>query len=320
MTVAISGNRTGILCAVGAAVCFSTNDMLIKLMSGDYPLHQIILIRATLALIVTLAVIVPLEGGFAILRTRRPGMHLLRGATVVIANMTFFVSLAAMPIADATAIFFVSPLMIAALSVVFLGETVGPRRWASIGVGLAGVLIVIRPTSESFQLAALLPVVAALCYALLHIMTRKMGLSEKAATMSFYIQLTFIFVSSGFGVVAGDGGLLQSSHPSLTFLLGAWVWPDPGDYAWLALLGLASAGGGYLISQAYRTSEAGLVAPFEYVAFVMAIFWGYFIWGDVPTAVAALGMALVLGSGLYLALREAAVGARPSARRASGRR
>ena len=85
-------------------------------------------------------------------------------------------------------------------------------------------------------------------------------------------------------------------------------------------LGCLSAVGGYLITQAYRTSEAGLIAPFEYLALVMAIFWGFVIFGEVPEAMAAVGMALVLGSGLYLAIREAGLGKQPSARRASARR
>lgn len=320
MTVIAGSQAFGMACAIGAAIAFSTNDMLIKLLSGGYPLHQIIFLRASVALVLTVTLIMPLEGGWRNLRTRRLPLHMLRGAFVVVANMTFFASIATLPLANATAIFFVSPLMIAGLSVLILGEVVGPRRWTAIMAGLAGVMIIVRPGGEGFQAASVLPVIAAACYAMLHILTRKMGLTESASTMAFYIQLTFVLLSGVFGLVAGDGRFLASDHPSVVFLLSAWVWPGGPELAIMAGLGVASAAGGYLITQAYRSSEAGLIAPFEYLALILAIFWGYAIWDEVPDAAAAAGMALVLASGLYLALREARVGARLSARRAGGRR
>ena len=128
----------GILCALAASIFFSLNDVTVKFLSGDYPLHQIVFIRALVALTLTLALITPFEGGFAALKTRRPALHLLRGVFVVIANSTFFAGIAVMPLADVTAIFFVAPLFITALSIIALGETVGPRRWAAVLVGLLG--------------------------------------------------------------------------------------------------------------------------------------------------------------------------------------
>lgn len=135
----------GVFCAIGASAAFTLNDMAIKALSGGYALHQIVLIRSALAMALTLAVVMPMTGGFRQMRTARPGLHLLRGGFVVAANISFFTALAAMPLAEATAIFFVSPLILAILSVVVLGETVGPRRWLAIGAGLVGVAIVIRP-------------------------------------------------------------------------------------------------------------------------------------------------------------------------------
>jgi drug/metabolite transporter (DMT)-like permease len=308
-------NLLGVLCAIGGALCFSVNDMAIKFLSGDYALHQVVLMRAAIAMIVTLALIVPLSGGLACLRTRRPGVHLIRGGCVVLANMCFFLALAAMPLADATAIFFVSPLLITAASVLVLGEAVGPRRWLAVGLGLAGVIVMMRPGTGAFQMAALLPVAAASAYAALHIMTRWMGATERAVTMSFYIQLTFIAVSTAMGLTVGDGRFADTGDASLDFLLRAWVWPDPADAALLILVGLASAGGGFLISQAYRVAEAGLAAPFEYVAMPLAIFWGVVIFGDWPDAVAWVGIALIISGGLYLFWREAAASRRPVAGR-----
>ena len=125
-------NAIGIACAIGAGFFFSVNDVVIKFLSGDYPLHQVVLLRATIGMAVLLGLLAPLSGGFAQLKTRRLGAHLIRGLCVVFANMTFFLGLAVMPLADAVAIFFVSPLVITTFSVVFLGEAVGPRRWIAV--------------------------------------------------------------------------------------------------------------------------------------------------------------------------------------------
>ena len=154
---------------------FSVNDGAIKFLSGGYALHEVVLIRSVIGLVILLVLIAPLTDGFAIFRTKRLGMHLIRGFCVVMANMTFFLGLAAMPLADAVAIFFISPLIITVFSVVFLGEYVGPRRWAAVIVGLIGVVIMMRPGTASFQYASLLPVVAATAYAGLHMLTRLIG-------------------------------------------------------------------------------------------------------------------------------------------------
>ena len=299
---------TGIFCAVAAAVFFSLNDVSIKFLSGDYALYQVVLIRSLIGTLFLLAVVVPLEGGLRILRTRHPGKHLLRGSFVVLANMTFFLGLAALPLADAVAIFFVSPLIITAFSVIFLGETVGRHRWAAVAVGMVGVLVMLRPGGGGFQPASLLPVAAAFGYAGLHMMTRRMGDTESAGAMTFYIQLMFIAVSLLMGLGFGDGRFSAQQDASLAFLLREWVWPDPGDLPIFVVIGLGSALGGWFISQAYRLAEAGLAAPFEYVAMPMAIFWGLAVFGEWPDRIAWIGIALIVGGGLYTLWREARLG------------
>lgn len=191
----LGASLAGILCAMGAATAFSLNDVAIKWLSGDYPLHEITFFRSLFAIVITLGVFVPLEGSYRNLRTKRFGFHLLRGAIVVTANMAFYTGLATLPLGEATAIYFVAPLFITALSVLLLGETVGPRRWIAVLVGLAGVVIVMRPGGSAFQYAALLPLFAAFFYALLQITTRKIGVTEKASTLTFYLNLVFILFS-----------------------------------------------------------------------------------------------------------------------------
>ncbi len=296
------------LAASFAAIFFSINDVMIKFLSGGYALHQVVLIRSALGLVIIIALIAPLTDGWRIVKTKRLPMHLLRGLCVVIANMTFFLGLAAMPLADAVAIFFVSPLIITLFSVIFLGEHVGPRRWAAIIVGLIGVFLIVRPGTTAFQLASLLPIAAAVAYAAIHIIARKIGGTESAATMVFYIQVTFIAVCIIIGLLIGDGRFSDQSHPSLVFLFKAWTWPLLSDFGYFAILGVGVALGGYFISQAYRTAEAGFVAPFEYLAVPLSVLWGLLVFDELPSRSTWLGIGLIVGAGLFTVWREQQTG------------
>jgi drug/metabolite transporter (DMT)-like permease len=300
----------GILCVLAAGAIFSTSDMMVKTLSGTYPLHQIVFIRAIIALAVILGIFMPLEGGYHNLRTTRWKLHMFRGGCVVIANMSFFVGIAALPLAEATAIFFVGPLFITALSVPFLGEKVGVRRWLSVIVGLVGVVIIIRPGSDVFQYAALAPLLAAIAYAFMQITARKLGGTERASTMAFYVQATFVLVCATSGLTIGDGRFAVAvDSPTLLFLLRAWTVPSQFDGGVMLAVGVLSAFGYYLISQGYRLAEATTAAPFEYIMLPMAIMWGVIVFGDWPDAIALLGILLIVASGLYAFWRENVRGA-----------
>lgn len=313
----VMGSGTlGILCVVAAGFNFSIVDMLIKTFSGDYPLHQIVFIRAVVALTIILGVFVPLEGGYRGLLSARWPLHLMRGFCVVIANTCFFIGIAGMPLGEATAIFFIAPLFITALSVPFLGESVGWRRWMAVLAGLVGVIIIIRPGTEAFRYAALAPLLGALAYATMQIMTRKLGVSEKASTMAFFIQFTFLVVGAGVGVVAGDGRFAEGlEDPGLLFLSRAWVMPAQADIWAILAIGCLSAFGAYLISQAYRLAEATTIAPFEYIVLPLAVMWSILVFDEWPDGVAIAGILLILGSGLYAFWRENVRGRRVATER-----
>ena len=318
--VMVDRAKLSVACVLGASTAFSLGDVAVKFVSGTYALHEVMLIRSGFALAVTFSVFVPAEGGLHVLKTRRPFLHLFRGLCIVVANMSFFSAIAIIPLAEVTAIFFIAPMLITAFSAVFLGEAVGVRRWMALLVGIGGVMLIVRPGGIEFQWAILLPVLAAVAYATLNTTTRNMGLSENASTMSLYIQLTFVAVCLASGLAFGDGRFAGTGHPSLEFLLRAWQPVALRDLAVIGGSGVCVAFGGYLISQAYRNSEAGLVAPFEYTTLILATIWGFAFWGEVPSLLAAAGIMLILGAGIFIAVREAKINVRPMARRISGRR
>lgn len=305
ITTVAKKSYAGAYAAVLGMLFFSVNDSTIKFLSDTYALHQIVFVRSAIGVIFGLLVIAPLSGGIAQLRTRRLHLHLVRGSFVVFANMMFFLGLAALPLAEAVAIFFISPLVIATFSVLFLGEQVGPRRWAAIGIGLVGVLVIVQPGTAAFQAASLLPLAAAFGYASLHIMTRHLGRTESSAALSFYIQVTFVGAAALFGLALGHGQFAGDHGPSLEFLFRGWIWITTADMPLLVLIGLTSALGGFFISYAYRTSEAAIVAPFEYVAMPVAILMGYVIFDELPELSDWIGIALIIGGGLFLLWREA---------------
>ncbi len=308
----------GIACIVAGMSVILGNDVAIKWMSGDYPIHQIVLTRTLIAIPITLFVLARLEGGWRTLRSRRPLLNLARGLLITVANLCYFLALAAMPLADTMALFYVAPLLITALSVPLLGERVGPRRWLAVLAGMLGVVVMLRP-SGSLQLAALLPLGAALCYALMQMLTRRVGAHDSAAAMALSLQLVFLVVSASIGLAIGDGRFAGSADPSLDFLLRAWHWPDASGAAAMVLCGVCVGFGGYLLTQAYRLGEASVVAPFEYAALPLGVLAGFLVWGDVPGGHTVLGALLVVGSGLYVLYRERRRHP-PSARGVSARR
>ena len=248
--------------------------------------------------------ILQFEGGWRALRTRNPGVHLCRGTLLVFANSAFYMAVAVMPLAEAMAIFFVAPLFITVMSIIFLHEQVGVRRWSAIVVGVLGMLVMLRPGAGIFQPVALLPVFAALAYASMQMLTRRIGLQEPASVMAVSVQVVFIVASATIGLIAGDGSYAGTGHESLEFLLREWRWPGWNDGALFVLIGAINAGGGYLMTQAYRSTRASVIAPFEYVALPLGLIWGWLIWQDLPDSTGFLGIVLIIGSGLYVIYRE----------------
>jgi len=293
----------GISCAVGGSVMLSLNDLFIKQLSDDYALHQVILVRAFVGLAFILGYMRFAGLKLASLKTRLPKLHLIRAMIVMMSNVGYFLGLAAMPIADAAAIGFVAPILVTLISVVVLGEKVGWHRWGAVVMGLVGVIIMLRPEGE-FRWAAVLILFSAACYASTQNMTRHMKETESTVTINFYTQIAFIVVSVCMGIWVGDGHLSGSGDASLAFLFRPWIWPPMGDWIFFVGTGVSVAAGGMLMGHAYRTNPPGLIAPFEYTSMPLAVIYGLVFFGTFPDAQGWIGIALIVGAGLYTLYRE----------------
>jgi len=294
---------------VAGVSLFSTQDVIIKWISGSYPVHEIVLIRS-ISGIVPLLFLAHFLGELHTLRTRRYLPHIVRSLIMFSAYTCFYLSLAALPLAETVTLFFSSPLFITILSSILLDEKIELRCWGAVVTGFLGVVLMLKPNVSNINPAALLAVMSAFCYALGSVITRKLGKTESGVALAFYPTVTYIFFATALGlllrhIVPGD-----TSHPSLGFLFHLWCIPSPNDFLMMLLMGLMAAMGFFCLSQAYRMAQPAVVAPMEYIAVPISVVWGYAVWSEIPGPQSILAAFLIVASGLYILGRESAAGAR----------
>lgn len=294
----------GIALLVAGIAVFSIQDLILKLLSGAYPLHQAMVLRSLTALPLLL-LLVHRDGGLGTLITPGTRAMILRGVVMFLAYTSYYLALAALPMATTVALYFSAPLFITILSVVILGESVGPRRWVALFAGFAGVLIMVRPGGDLFDWAALLPVIAGLTYAISMISARRLGSSETAPALAFWGNAFFLVAAIAMSAVLGSGAWESDAHPSLAFLLRGWAMPTAFDLMLMMACGVIAAIGLTLLTQAYRVAESSVVTPFEYTGLLWSVIYGWIFWRDWPVLTDWIGIAIITGAGLYILWREA---------------
>ena len=274
----------GIALVLLSTVFLGTSDVTSKYLSATLPSIEITWIRFVVFALIMVPAMLPGSPLFA-LRTERLGLQLMRGAALLGSSLFFISGLRYLPIAEASATGFVSPLFVTALSIIFLSERVGMRRWIATAVGLMGVLIILRPGTSAFHLAAFFPIVSALCWALTLVMTRIMSGREHAITVMTYSSITGVAI--------------------LTALVPfAWVTPTLHDILFGIVVGVASTLGQWIVVLAFRYGDASVLAPFSYTQLLVVSILGFFIFGEVPDAWTVIGATFIVLSGLYTAHRE----------------
>ncbi|MBN1991378.1 MAG: DMT family transporter [Anaerolineae bacterium] len=293
----------GVAFLVLAMFILSLQNITVKFLGGEYPVLEIVVLRSIVALPVAL-ILFWFEGGRGLPITKKPRLEYVRGTFLFFSYTTFFMGLAALPLADIEALRFSAPLMITFLSVVWLGERVGPWRWLALMVGFIGVLLIVRPGPATFNMGSVFVLIAMLLYALAIILTRKLQTTDSSATMAYYSTLVYLaaaFIFTPPVILVGD---FPEAHPSVAFLFHPWAMPTLLDWLLMSGLGLVWAGGMYFIARAYSQAPASVVAPFEYISLPINIMWGFILWSEIPTWLTLIGAALTLFSGLYVLFRE----------------
>ena len=283
---------------------FVGQDIIMKLLSDRYPVWQFGVLRAVVA-VAAIALVLVLIGHTYAFRPRRVGLIAVRGLLTFVGYTCYYLAIAAMPLADAVSIVFSAPLIVTALSVPLLGERVGARRWSAVIVGFLGVLLMVKPGFKAMEPAILFAVGGAVTYAFGVIITRRIGMVNSGATLAMYNLAIFGLASAAGSVILHVVGPEIAPDPSLAFLIRPWAFPSGFHLGLMVLTGLISAVGHFCSAQAYRLAPPSLVGIFEYTYFVWAVIAGYLIWGDIPTATTLAGVAIVIGSGVYILRREA---------------
>jgi len=274
----------GIALMLAGIAGFSVMDAIIKWLTADYSVAQVVALRSWFGLPL-LCLFALYDGGLKTLRTRRPLVHVGRYLLVLALSFSFFWALSQMKLVDTIAITFAAPIFITALSVPLLKEPVGLHRWFAIGIGFCGVLIMLRPGMGVFQWAALVVLGSVVVYALLMITTRAFKSTESTAALMLYPQLGM----------------------SLTGIVLApyfWVTPSLSDVGLFALAGLFGSVGVMCLTHAFRLGPAAVISPFEYSALIWATLLGFLLWGELPDAITLVGAGIVISSGLYIIYRE----------------
>lgn len=288
----------GILTLCLGILVFSLQDALIKNISGAYPVTEAITIRSIVGLPL-LAAIVHFDVGLKAIWSKAAGLLAIRALILFGSYTTYYLAFPALPLADAVALFFTTPLFIVVLAGPYLGERVTWKSVASVIVGMAGVVVMLRPGAHVFEWAGLLSLFSAVLYAFSQLMARKVSTDVTASVMTFYQNGVYLCGAVGLALLFMALGVTHASHPSIEFLVRPWVWPTPFDLLKMATCGVIAAIGMLLLSQAYRLAPANSVATFEYTGILWSPLWGFLFFAEIPQATTIGGAALIIGAGLF---------------------
>lgn len=274
----------GIVFMVAAFVTVAVGDALTKAVIVAVPIAQFLVMRSTSVLILLVPFFMR-AGGLAVFRTERLGLHLLRCVLNGASLLLFYVALRNLELATLFAIGFIGPLLMTALSVPILGERVGPQRWAAIGIGFLGALIIVKPGADGIQVMALVAMAGTSLWATSMVLVRKMSATETDASLLAYINTSLLLM----GIVGAP-----------------FVW-EPITLAqagFVLMLAVTLVAGQWLMLRAFRLAPIGVVAPFQYTGIVWATLIGWAFWNEFPAPNVWIGASILIASGLYVMWRE----------------
>jgi drug/metabolite transporter (DMT)-like permease len=221
-------------------------------------------------------------------------------ATILFWSYTFYyLAIAALPLADAIALFFIAPLCIVAMAGPYLGERITSRTLATILIGMAGVVVMMRPGAGVFEWAALLSLASAALYGFAQLIARKISDTESAGVMTFYQNGVYLVGALVAAALFHLMGVTHAVHPSLEFLVRPWVWPTLYDLVLMSSCGIIASAGMMLLSQAYRLAPANRMATFEYTGILWSPLWGFVFFAEIPRHTTIIGAMLIVGAGLF---------------------
>ena len=279
----LSKSQKAVLYMVASVICFSTMDLIVKYLD-DVPFGQVLFMRFFFGMI-PIFFLIPKDKIFTFYKTKRAGLHTFRAVSGTIAIIALFIALRNLPLADVISLTFTGPLFVTIMSVIFLSEKVGIRRWSAVGIGFVGMLFIVRPAFEEMNLYYIFPIVFSLGFANVAISIRSLSKTEPNYLIAFYFSLLSLLVGLG-------------------TIVNGWIWPTLYETFLFIILGLSGGVANLLLTQSYRLADASLVSPLKYLSLVVAILAGYFIFSEVPKLITLFGAGLIVISSFIIFRRE----------------
>ena len=300
-----NNNPKGILLILLAMVVFSAQDSIMKYIYSFVSLYEIYLIRTLVSLIIILLFLI-LTKKPIVFKTQYPLLTFCRVILFFFGFSSFYISLTVMPLATATALFFVSPFLITIFANFFLKEEIGPRRWAAVIIGFFGVYIILNPDFSNFDYLSLTPIFCAFCYSLSMIIIKKTSNKDSVHTQTFTFYLGAIFISSIFYFIIGDGQYNTRVNPASEFIFKKWFTDFENSLFLMIATGVTASIAFLLLFTAYSIASPSVVSPFEYSILLWSPLIGWIYFDEIPRLNTVIGILIIVSSGIYIFMREKA--------------
>ena len=300
-----NNNPKGIILILTGMLIFAVQDSIMKYIYSSVSLYEVYIIRTLVSFFIILIFLKLLKKPI-IFKTHYPFLTLCRIILFFFGFSSFYVSLTIMPLATATALFFVTPFLITIFAKFILKDQIGPRRWLAVVVGFIGVYIILNPNFDNFDYLSLTPILCAFCYSLSMIIIKKTSEKDDVYSQMFQFYIGAIIISLVFYFFIGDGQYDTISNPAAQFIFREWFSNLEFSLIYMIVLGFTAAAAFLLVFSAYRIGSPAVVSPFEYSILIWSTLSGWFFFNEIPTTNTFVGMILIVVGGIYIFIREKA--------------
>ena len=298
-----NNNPKGILLILLAMMVFSAQDTIMKYIYNFVSLYEVYLIR-TLVSFFLILLFLKLTKKPIVFKTQYPLLTFCRVILFFFGFSSFYISLTVLPLATATALFFVTPFLITIFAHFFLKEEIGLRRWTAVIIGFIGVYIILNPDFSNFDYFSLTPILCAFCYSLSMIIIKKTSDKDSVYTQTFTFYIGAIIISSVFYFIIGDGQYNTSNHPASQFIFKKWFVDLETSILLMIVTGITATVAFLFLFTAYSVASPSVVSPFEYSILLWSSLGGWIFFDEIPNLKTILGIFIIVASGIYIFVRE----------------
>jgi len=298
-----NNNTKGILLILIAMLIFAVQDSLMKYIYNSVSLYEVYIIRTIVSFILVIIFLKILKKPI-VFKTHYPLLTLCRVILFFFGFSSFYIALTVMPLATATALFFISPFLITIFAKIILKDQIGPRRWIAVIIGFIGVYIILNPNFDDFDYFSLTPILCAFCYSLSMIIIKKTSEKDNVYQQIFQFYIGAMIISIIFYFFIGDGRYNTIDNPAAQFIFREWFSDLEFSLIYMIVLGFTAAAAFLLVFSAYRIASPAVVSPFEYSILIWSTLSGWIFFNEVPTINTIIGMFLIVFGGIYIFIRE----------------